>query len=174
MAVDDLLATLAERLGRLEDQLAIHRLVMSHPFGADTNSVGFLQSLYAADGELDLGERDPERHAGDAEGVIKRAQMIEAANSPEFNALIASGAAHVSSAPVVELNGDQATAWNYTQLLGFEQGSFRVRRVVANRWEMRREQGGWRVVRRTLRLINGSTRALDVLRGAVDSLHGAA
>ena len=44
---------------------------------------------------------------------------------------------------------------------------FRVHRVGANRWELTRTPQGWKVKRRTLRPLDGSEPAREVLRGAL-------
>jgi hypothetical protein len=44
---------------------------------------------------------------------------------------------------------------------------FRIHRVGANRWELRRGKAGWKVTRRTLRPLDGSDDARALLRQAV-------
>jgi hypothetical protein len=49
---------------------------------------------------------------------------------------------------------------------GVSQG-YRIHRVAANRWELVRTPDGWKVKRRTLRPLDGSPAARDILRGAL-------
>lgn len=44
---------------------------------------------------------------------------------------------------------------------------FRIHRVGANRWELKRTTDGWKVTRRTLRPLDGSEGARELLRQAV-------
>jgi hypothetical protein len=44
---------------------------------------------------------------------------------------------------------------------------FRIHRVGANRWELKRTKDGWKVTRRTLRPLDGSDGARELLRKAV-------
>jgi hypothetical protein len=44
---------------------------------------------------------------------------------------------------------------------------FRIHRVGANRWELRRGEDGWKVTRRTLRPLDGSDDARALLREAI-------
>jgi hypothetical protein len=46
---------------------------------------------------------------------------------------------------------------------------FRIHRVGANRWELRRGKDGWKVVRRTLRALDGTDDAQALLRTAIAS-----
>jgi hypothetical protein len=44
---------------------------------------------------------------------------------------------------------------------------FRIHRVGANRWELKRSKDGWKVVRRTLRPLDGTDDARALLRKAI-------
>jgi hypothetical protein len=46
---------------------------------------------------------------------------------------------------------------------------FRIHRVAANRWELERTAGGWKIRRRTVRTIDGSEPPREILRGALQS-----
>jgi hypothetical protein len=80
----------------------------------------------------------------------------------------------------VELNGDSAVATSYLQIITPHKGAtpmevsghgtstgFRIHRVGANRWELKRGKDGWKVVRRTLRPLDGSDEARALLRQAI-------
>jgi hypothetical protein len=41
--------------------------------------------------------------------------------------------------------------------------------VVTNRWELRRTASGWKIKRRSIRLVDGSEPSRDILRGALAS-----
>jgi hypothetical protein len=44
---------------------------------------------------------------------------------------------------------------------------FRIHRVGANRWELKRGENGWTVTRRTLRPLDGNDEARALLRRAI-------
>ena len=76
-------------------------------------------------------------------------------------------------------HGDTAVATSYLQIItpdrhgapralsghGTSTG-FRIHRVGANRWELKREKDGWKVTRRTLRPLDGGDDAQALLRQA--------
>jgi len=44
---------------------------------------------------------------------------------------------------------------------------YHIHRVVTNRWDLARTSSGWKIKRRTLRLVDGSEPSRDILRGAL-------
>jgi len=78
------------------------------------------------------------------------------------------------------LDGDEAVVTSYLQILaphpsaepievpnhGVSKG-FRIHRVAANRWELVRTPAGWKIKRRTLRPLDGSQEARQILRRAL-------
>ncbi|MEO7405182.1 MAG: nuclear transport factor 2 family protein, partial [Burkholderiales bacterium] len=91
------------------------------------------------------------------------------------------------SLPHITIDGDTAIVISYLQILaphptaapievpnhGVSTG-FRVHRVGANRWELVRTRAGWRVKRRTLRPLDGSPPARDLLKTALKAFEPAA
>jgi hypothetical protein len=78
------------------------------------------------------------------------------------------------------LDGDKAIVTSYLQILapyksgepievpnhGSSRGSH-IHRVVTNRWELARTATGWKIKRRTIRLVDGSEPSREILRGAL-------
>jgi|SRR5215471_2496102 hypothetical protein len=166
------MSTIEERLRAVEDTLAIHHLIASHPPAADTGTDGYYRDAFTADGEMDLAGGKK------ANGNEAIADMVK---TPEHRAAIAGGLCHFAGLPRVELNGDNAVAISYLQIItpdrqaaprevpghGTSTG-FRIHRVGANRWEFKRgKDGTWKVTRRTLRPIDGSDDARALLRRAI-------
>ena len=160
-----------ERLLAVEDRLAIYNLIASHPPSADTGADYYSRAIYLEEGELDLG-------AGKGgKGNEKIASVVK---TPEHQAAIAQGLAHFAGLPHIELNGNEAVVTSYLQILtphpngealevpghGTTKG-YRIHRLGANRWELTRTPQGWKIKRRTLRLIDGSEPAREILRGAL-------
>ena len=165
-------ATLEQRLGAIEDRLAILNLIASHPLGADTGAAAHVQSVWAEDGILDLA------NGKEATGNVAIAAMVAA---PGHQAAIAGGLAHFAGLPHIEVNGDSAVVTSYLLILapqptgdpvevpnhGASRG-FRVHRVGANRWELLRSATGWKIKRRTLRSLDGLEPARELLRRGLE------
>lgn len=161
------------RLRAIEDRLEIYNLIASHPPSADTGADYFTRAVYTADGVIDLGG------GKGAEGNEAVAAMVK---TPGHQAAIAGGLAHFCGLPRIEIDGDSATVTSYLQILtphptaephevpnhGVTKG-FRIHRVGANRWELVRTDQGWKIKRRTLRPLDGSEPARELLRGALEA-----
>ena len=152
------LAALEGRLGQLEDELAIVRLINSWGPAVDTGSSAEAGALWDEGGVL---ESDISRLEGPAAVVA----MVE---SDGQQALIRQGCAHVQSAPIVTVDGDRAVAIAYSQVYLHVEEGHAVWRVSANRWECQRTPSGWRLTRRVNRVIDGESAARSVLASAFD------
>jgi hypothetical protein len=163
--------SIEDRLRAVEDRLEILNLIASHPPSADTGADYFTRVAYVEDGELDLGRGKA------ATGNETIAAMTK---SPAHQAAIAGGLAHFAGLPRVEVEGDKAVVTSYLQILtphptagphevpnhGVSNG-FRIHRVASNRWELVRTKDGWKIKRRTVRTLDGSEPAREILRGAL-------
>jgi hypothetical protein len=160
-------STLEDRLRAVEDTLAIYHLIASHPPAADTGTEGYYRDAFMSDGVIDLGTKTAT--GNDAIGAVVR--------TPEHQAAIAAGLCHFAGLPRVELHGDSAVAISYLQVLtpdreakpvelsGHGQSSgYRIHRLGANRWDLKRTQDGWKVARRAYRMLDGSDDAPKMLR----------
>ena len=163
--------TTEDRLRAVEDTLAIYHLIASHPPAADTGTDSYYRNAFTTDGSIDLGG------GKDANGNEAIAAIVK---TPEHQAAIAGGLCHFAGLPRVELDGDTAVATSYLQIISPDRqasprelsghGSttgFRIHRVGANRWELKRGKDGWKVTRRTLRPLDGSDDAQALLRKAI-------
>lgn len=163
--------TLEERLRAIEDKFEIYDLIASHPPSADTAARDFVRSVWVEDGTFDR------------EGEISHPGAAAATPAPSHDAharAIDTGLAHFAGLPNVRIDGDRATAVTYLQILvpnrhgqtlevpnhGSSKG-FVVYRVSANHWDFVRTPEGWRIKGRSLRILDGSPEARDILRGAL-------
>ena len=166
--------SLEERLRLVEDRLEIYNLIASHPPSADTGNGAYTRSVWAEDGVFDRGADFP-RPTG-------RAAIAAGSSNPEHHRAIEQGIAHFAGLPYVRVEGDTAFAISYLQILvpdrvgpnfdvpnhGASQG-FHVHRVSANRWDFVRTAEGWKIKSRTLRPLDGTPAARDILSGALGS-----
>ena len=156
--LQDRLATLEERVGLLEDQLAIHRLINSWGPAVDTGNAEVAGSLFAEDGLLE----------SDMSYLIGPAAVSAMVKAEGHQSLIRDGSAHIPAFPIVDIEGDQARATGYTRVYRHTDDGYEVWRVSANHWEFRRTHDGWRVARRTNHVIEGGPEANKILARAFD------
>lgn len=168
------LSSLEQRLRAVEDRLEIYNLIAGHPPSADTGAAAFAEAVYAEDGVFDRG---PGLTSANGNKVI--GAMLQ---SPAHQAAIAGGLAHFTGLPHVRIDGDTAVVISYLQILtpnksgepievpnhGASRG-YHIHRVVTNRWDLVRTASGWKIKRRTLRLVDGSEPSREILRGALNA-----
>src|SRR5262249_22274167 len=173
----DATTTLEDRIRAIEDRLEIDELIVRHPPSADTAAHLYTPAVYAEDG---VYGRDPHPRAHGNEEI---AAMVR---SPAHAVAINGGLAHFCGLPFIELDGDKASVTSYLQILmpdpngapvelsnhGTSKG-FRIHRVAANRWALVRTPKGWRIKRRTLRPLDGSEPARQLLRQALKAFENA-
>jgi hypothetical protein len=162
--------TVEERLQLLEDQLAIHQLMMTYGPCVDSGSAGETSELWTTEGEYDAGTE-----------VMRGRQEISAmVLGPQHQSFVHNGCAHLISPPLVTIDGDRAVAICYGQLLlqddnddrvgGVWPGGgrpYRVQRITANRWEFERTEEGWRVRSRVNRPLDGTDDGHQIFRQAL-------
>ena len=165
--------SIEDRIRAIEDRLEILNLIASHPPSADSGADYFTRQVYTEDGVIDLGGGKT------ATGNAEVAAMVK---TPGHQAAIAGGLAHFCGLPRIDIDGDTAVATSYLQIItphptaepyevpnhGVTKG-FRIHRVGANRWELVRTAAGWKIKRRTLRPLDGTEPARELLRGALKS-----
>jgi hypothetical protein len=165
--------TLEQRLRLIEDRFEIYNLVASHPPSADTGAADYTASVWTEDGVFDRGPEFP--------CPTGRAAIAAGSSNPEHHRAIEEGIAHFASLPYVRITGDTAVAISYLQILvpdrvgpvfevpnhGSSSG-FHAHRVSANRWEFVRTEEGWKIKRRTLRALDGTAPAREILRDALE------
>ena len=164
--------SLEQRIRAIEDRLEIYNLIAGHPPSADTGASRYAEAVYTADGVFDRGP--------DLSGAVGNKAIAASLQSAGHQSAIASGLAHFTGLPHVTINGDTAVVVSYLQILtpkssgepievpnhGASRG-YHIHRVVTNRWGLVRALSGWKIKRRTLRLVDGSEPSREILRGAL-------
>ena len=172
MSADPTPSTLEHRLRAIEDRLAIYNLIASHPPSADTGARAYAEAVYVEDGIFDRGAELSSWAGNSAIGANLESEGHQAA--------IAGGLAHFTGLPYVAIDGDEAVVISYLQILtpkksgepvevpnhGASRG-YHIHRVVTNRWDLARTPDGWKIKRRTSRLVDGSEPSREILRGAL-------
>lgn len=154
-AVD--VAALAARLQRVEDVLAITQLVARYGPAADLGDADAVAGIWTDDG---VYEAQPWGRWTGREAI---AGMIGGGHQE----MIRAGMAHVLTTPHVEVDGDDARAWNHALNVRWdaENDRFWIARLSANEWTLRRVDGDWRVVHRTNRNMDGADEARALFAG---------
>ena len=149
------IARLEIRLRRAEDQLEIINLIASYGPLVDSGDGDGAASLWTEDGVYEVD-------TGTYEGRDGISGMVE---SGPHQKLVQRGCLHMTSPPSVHLAEDTAVAVTESQLVvRNREGGFDVLRATAHRWELVRAPDGWRVERRTSRLLDGSGPPRELLR----------
>ncbi len=174
MRRSDTEGSLEARLREIEDRLEIYNLIASHPPSADTAADYYTRIVYTEDGSFDRGEGLDSAVGNEAVAAMTR--------TPDHQRAIEDGLAHFTGLPHIALHGDKASVTTYLQLLhpdrlgdvrelpnhGYSTG-FRIHRVAANRWTLKRTPEGWKITSRTLRPLDGSRPAREILEEALAS-----
>ena len=153
--IADTVRRLEQRVQMLEDELAIHRLIVAYGLAADAGDAARSAAVFAPDGVYDTD-------VGVMHGRAEVARMIDG----ERHRSMVGHVAHQIGPAVVRVDGDRAEATGYSRVYLEGPAGTHIYRVSANRWELRRAGGTWAVVRRTTRRL-GHAEALSVLGSSV-------
>ena len=144
---------LTRRVQALEDELAIHRLIVRYGLAVDTGDAEGAAAVFTEDAVYDVD--GPLRMEG-RQGV--RAMVL----GPRHQAMLPN-CAHQIGPAVVEVTGDRAVATGYSRVYVRRETGIEIYRVSFNRWELERRDGAWLIARRTTRLL-GHEEAAKVFR----------
>jgi SnoaL-like domain len=154
------IAAISARLTSLEDRLDILDLLAALPHSSDVGDQDFQSRIYHADCVMD---RD---NAHDL--VVGRTAIVDIIGSDQHAQAIQSGMVHFAGLPHIHIQGEgdgaRAVATGYlqivvpitagqgTELSGYgPSDGFAIWRVTANRWELGKDGGRWKVTRRIIR-----------------------
>jgi hypothetical protein len=160
--VDGSLDELRVRVRALEDEAAINRLIMTYGPSADAGLTSLAGGLWLEDGLYDWdAEGSPYEGGGAVDAMLQ---------GDGHQGLIARGVAHFAGPLLIELDGDEATAINYSLIMRREGDRHYLWRVSAVRWDVARTPSGWRVRRRTNRLLDETGVGRDLFRETLQQL----
>ena len=143
--VEQRIAALEARLRQLEDERDIMRLIATYGPLVDAGAAAEVAALWTDDGIYDVDEVYLEGHE----------QLAAMVRSRAHQAWIRSGCAHVVGPARVTVTGDTAVAVCHSLMVVRDDEHFVVRRATANHWELVRTAAGWKVARRTNRVLDG-------------------
>ena len=157
VSLEDTVATLAARVQRLEDELAIHRLIVRYGLGVDVGDAEAASSVFTDDGVYDVDV-----------GLMTGRGAVEAMVRTERHQAMVGHCAHQIGPAVVELTDTgNAVATGYSRVYLQTPAGTHVYRVSLNRWELVKNGEQWRIARRTTRVL-GHAEAAALFRRFVD------
>lgn len=154
------LDALLDRVRVLEDRAAIGEVLTAYGPAVDAGDAEAVGRLWAPDAVYDLDL-----------GVLNgRAAITEMVRTSPHQDYIHGGCGHLLDPINIRLDGDTAVATCHSLLVrrNADEDSFRVWRASANRFELTRIDGQWKITRRTARLLDGSADARELLGRASD------
>jgi uncharacterized protein (TIGR02246 family) len=152
-SLEDTVAALARRVARLEDELAIHRVIVSYGLGVDLGDADRSAAVFTEEGVYDVD-------VGRMEGREAIRTMVR---SERHQAMVGHCAHQIGPAVVTFVDDTHAVAVGYSRVYLATRAGTHVYRVSTNRWELVKTGSAWEIHRRTTRLL-GHPEALAPLR----------
>jgi uncharacterized protein (TIGR02246 family) len=144
---------LTRRVRGLEDELAIHRVIVRYGLAVDVGDADAAAATFAEDGVYDVDV-----------GIMRGREAVAAMVRGTRHQAMVGDCAHQIGPAVVEIDGDQATVVGYSRVYLATRAGLHVYRVSTNRWRLERRGEAWVIAHRTTRLL-GHKEALSPLRG---------
>lgn len=148
-------AALTRRVQALEDELAIHRLIVRYGLAVDVGDADGAADVFTEDGVYDVDV-----------GLMRGRNAVAAMVRGERHQSMVGRCAHQIGPAVVELDGDRAVATGYSRVYLRGDEATAIHRVSLNRWELERRDGAWLIVRRTTRVL-GHAEARAIFQAAL-------
>ena len=133
---------LERRLRAVEDELAIHRLIVRYGLAVDVGDAERTAAVFAPDGVYDA----------DVRLMRGRGEVSDMVRSDRHQNMVGR-CAHQIGPAVVRVEGDRAVALGYSRVYLNESGDISIYRVSYNRWQLERRDGEWQIVHRRTRLL---------------------
>lgn len=135
---------LERRIALLEDELAIHRLIVRYGFAVDTGDAEATAALFTTDTVYDVDTTLVMRGRDEVAGMVR---------GPRHQSLLPN-CAHTIGPAVVTIAGERAVATAYSRIYQRRNGeALELWRLSFNRFELERRDAGWQIARRTTRLL---------------------
>ena len=149
---------LTRRVQKLEDELAIHRLIVRYGLAVDTGDAERTASVFAPEGVYDA----------DVRLMNGRADVADMVRSDRHQRMVGH-CAHQIGPAVVRVDGDRAVALGYSRVYLQSDQGIGIYRVSMNRWELERRGAEWLIARRLTRLL-GHAEATAVFESGLGEL----
>lgn len=141
-ALEKRIDDLTRRVQALEDELAIHRLIVRYGLAVDVGAADRAAEVFTEDTVYDVDV-----------GVMRGRQAVRDMVLGARHQSMVGRCAHQIGPAVVELHGDHAVATGYSRVYLRQESGIEIYRVSFNRWQLNRRDGQWQIVRRMTRLL---------------------
>ena len=141
--LEQTVASLVARVERLEDELAIHKVIVRYGLGVDIGDAEHAAGVFTPDGIYDVD-------VGRMEGRAAVAAMIRGAR---HQAMVGHCAHQMGPLVIERESGGRAVASGYSRVYLHTAAGTHVYRVSLNRWELVKEGAEWLVARRATRVL---------------------
>ncbi len=167
-SIEDQVSALTKRLDRVEDELAIHRLIVRYGLAVDAGEAEAAMELFTKDTLYEVRAVGTGTEGGPDKTMVMRGRgaVGEMVRSEDHQKLLPN-AAHTIGPAVVNVDGDVATATGYTRIYHRDEDDFRMLRMAVNHWELVKQDGRWWVKARYSQVL-GASDAQDLMRKALD------
>ena len=153
--LEEKVSALKQRLEEVEDELAIHRLIVRYGLAVDTGDGDEAAAVFTSSGVYDVD-------VGRMEGRAAVQAMVE---GERHQSMVGHCAHQIGPAVVERVARDRAVATGYSRVYLETRAGIHVYRVSCNRWVLIKDAGKWLIAHRTTRLL-GHAEASAVLRQA--------
>lgn len=156
--LENRLEALELRLRAVEDELAVHRVIVRYGLAVDIGDAEGSAAVFAPDGIYDA----------DVRLMRGRADVSDMVRSDRHQNMVGR-CAHQIGPAVVRIDGDHATALGYSRVYLRDGADIGVYRVSYNLWRLERRGGEWQIVHRRTRLL-GHAEARSVFAEHLDEV----
>ncbi len=155
------LAELEQRVQTLQDELEVHRVIVTYGLAVDIGDADRTANVYTEDTVFEVdGRSDMAGRKGVREMVLGSGHQSLLPNC-----------AHTIGPAVVKVDGDQAYATGYSRIYHRQGDDYNLFRVSMNRWRLERRDGRWQIAHRQATMI-GNPGAHDIFRAGLRDLEG--
>ena len=133
---------LNRRVQALEDELAIHRVIVRYGLAVDIGDAAGAADTFTEDTVYDVDV-----------GLMRGRDGVRQMVRSERHQNMVGRCAHQIGPAVVEINGDRAEATGYSRVYLHKDGAIQIYRVSFNHWQLQRRNGQWQIAHRTTRLL---------------------
>ncbi|MBY0279919.1 nuclear transport factor 2 family protein [Candidatus Binatia bacterium] len=140
---EERLTAIERRVAALEDELAIHRLIVTYGFAVDTGDAAATGALFTEDGLYDV----------DTTLVMHGRSGVEEMVRGVRHQSLLPNCAHTIGPAVVCVDGDRAVATAYSRIYKRDGDAIGLWRLSFNRFELERHDGRWQIACRTTRML---------------------
>jgi ketosteroid isomerase-like protein len=147
---------LEQRLRTVEDELEITRTVVEYGLAVDAGEAEVTGQLFTEDTVFDV----------DGNNIMRGRAAVEAMVLGPGHQSLLPNCAHTIGPIVVDVDGDSARATGYSRIYRATGDSFELFRIGCNQWELERRGPGWRINKRTTRVL-GSLESQAILRSGL-------